>query len=215
MWKAIVLIDEADVFLEARVTGVSNRLEQNSLVAGPSLSKLLSRNNVLIFVPLVFLRQLEYFRGIVFLTSNRGSGLDPAIRSRIHLFLQFSPPDPNTRRAMWEQVLQRFSPDETDFVMEDALDLLSVPDMNGRGISNASYLIRTPAREERKKVTSEHIKTFLQIWDCFEGAEAEGMRIIGKGGKDMRSANLNEAVGEKCGCGCAGGKTYSSLASMI
>lgn len=34
LWKSIVLIDEADVFLEARLTGVSNRLEQNSLVAG-------------------------------------------------------------------------------------------------------------------------------------------------------------------------------------
>lgn len=34
MWKAIVLIDEADVFLETRMTEVSNRLEQNSLVAG-------------------------------------------------------------------------------------------------------------------------------------------------------------------------------------
>lgn len=34
LWKAIVLIDEADVFLESRLTGVGNRLEQNSLVAG-------------------------------------------------------------------------------------------------------------------------------------------------------------------------------------
>jgi hypothetical protein len=34
LWKAIILIDESDVFLEARMTGVSNRLEQNSLVAG-------------------------------------------------------------------------------------------------------------------------------------------------------------------------------------
>lgn len=34
IWGAIVLIDEADVFLEARMTGISNRLEQNSLVAG-------------------------------------------------------------------------------------------------------------------------------------------------------------------------------------
>ena len=160
---------------------------------------------MLIFGPLVFLRQLEYFRGIVFLTSNRGSGLDPAIRSRIHLFLQFSPPDLKTRKAMWKQVLERFSPEETDFVMEDALDLLSVPDMNGREISNASHLIRTLAREEEKKVTSEHIKTFLQVWDCFEGAESEGMGIIGKGGKNMRGSNLEVPVCEKCGCGCAGG----------
>ena len=33
-WKAIVLIDEADVFLEARTSGGSNRLLQNAVVAG-------------------------------------------------------------------------------------------------------------------------------------------------------------------------------------
>ena len=33
-WKAVVLIDEADVFLEARQEGATNRMEQNGLVAG-------------------------------------------------------------------------------------------------------------------------------------------------------------------------------------
>ncbi|RPA81869.1 hypothetical protein BJ508DRAFT_208731, partial [Ascobolus immersus RN42] len=33
-WKAVVLIDEADVFLEKRISTGANRLEQNSLVAG-------------------------------------------------------------------------------------------------------------------------------------------------------------------------------------
>lgn len=42
LWKAIVLIDEADVFLESRLTGVGNRLEQNSLVAGIYMSHHLS-----------------------------------------------------------------------------------------------------------------------------------------------------------------------------
>jgi hypothetical protein len=40
-WKAVVLIDEADVFLEARQEGATNRMEQNGLVAGlflPSLT---------------------------------------------------------------------------------------------------------------------------------------------------------------------------------
>ncbi|KIJ41614.1 hypothetical protein M422DRAFT_172003, partial [Sphaerobolus stellatus SS14] len=72
MWKAIVLIDEADVLLKTRMTSVSNHLEQNSLVA-------------------VFLHQLEYFQGILFLTCNRGTALDPAIKSRMHLFLYLFP----------------------------------------------------------------------------------------------------------------------------
>ena len=36
IWGAVVLIDEADVFLEARTRGLADRLEQNSLVAGQS-----------------------------------------------------------------------------------------------------------------------------------------------------------------------------------
>jgi len=163
LWKAIVLIDEADVFLEARSNGVSNRLEQNSLVA-------------------VFLRHLEYFQGIVFLTSNRGSGLDPAIRSRIHLLLQFNPPDVNARRALWQQALQGISPSEADFDMEEALHTLTPLEMNGREISNALNLIKTLAREDKAKIHQEHFKTFLQVWNCFEVQE-EGKGINGNGGK--------------------------------
>ncbi|CCX12160.1 Similar to ATPase family gene 2 protein; acc. no. O60058 [Pyronema omphalodes CBS 100304] len=33
-WKAVVLIDECDIFFETRQSDVSNRLQQNSLVAG-------------------------------------------------------------------------------------------------------------------------------------------------------------------------------------
>ena len=49
IWKAIVLLDEADVFLEARPEEASANAERSALVA-------------------VFLHHLEYFAGIVFLT---------------------------------------------------------------------------------------------------------------------------------------------------
>jgi hypothetical protein len=41
IWKAIVLMDEADVFLEARQDGLGDQAEKNALVAGiwnPSLT---------------------------------------------------------------------------------------------------------------------------------------------------------------------------------
>ena len=34
IWKAIVLLDEADVFLEARAEGLGDSSERNALVAG-------------------------------------------------------------------------------------------------------------------------------------------------------------------------------------
>lgn len=48
-WGAILLLDEADVFLEKRNM---QDIHRNALVS-------------------IFLRQLEYFQGILFLTTNR------------------------------------------------------------------------------------------------------------------------------------------------
>ncbi|KAF2455723.1 P-loop containing nucleoside triphosphate hydrolase protein [Lineolata rhizophorae] len=65
IWKAAILLDEADVFFEARKADVADAAERNALVA-------------------VFLRHLEYFSGIVFLTTNRIHVFDNAMKSRIH-----------------------------------------------------------------------------------------------------------------------------------
>ncbi|KAF4450955.1 AAA family ATPase [Fusarium austroafricanum] len=67
LWDCILLLDEADVFLTQRDRGGGN-LERNALVG-------------------VFLRVLEYYSGILFLTTNRVGALDEAFRSRVHLSL--------------------------------------------------------------------------------------------------------------------------------
>lgn len=64
-WGCVLLLDEADVFLAKR-------------------SKTDLRRNA---VTSVFLRSLEYYAGILFLTTNRVGGIDPAFKSRIHLSL--------------------------------------------------------------------------------------------------------------------------------
>ena len=65
-WHAILLLDEADVFLVERGADAHT----NALVS-------------------VFLRELEHFDGILFLTTNRMQTFDPAILSRIHLPLRY------------------------------------------------------------------------------------------------------------------------------
>ncbi|KAF4915745.1 Ribosome biogenesis ATPase RIX7 [Colletotrichum fructicola] len=67
LWNCILLFDEADVFLTQRERGGGN-LERNALVG-------------------VFLRVLEYYSGILFLTTNRVGALDEGFRSRVHLSL--------------------------------------------------------------------------------------------------------------------------------
>ncbi|RMJ07752.1 hypothetical protein BHE90_010290 [Fusarium euwallaceae] len=66
-WGCILLLDEADVFLAERRRNDFNR---NGLVA-------------------VFLRVLEYYAGILFLTTNRIGDFDEAFASRIHISLHY------------------------------------------------------------------------------------------------------------------------------
>ncbi|KAK9414655.1 putative AAA+ ATPase domain-containing protein [Seiridium unicorne] len=67
-WKAILLLDEADVFLAERTTD-------------PHINALVS----------VFSRELERYEGILFLTTNRMQTFNAAILSRIHLALKYEP----------------------------------------------------------------------------------------------------------------------------
>ncbi|KAK1991740.1 hypothetical protein LX36DRAFT_704521 [Colletotrichum falcatum] len=69
-WQAILLIDEADVFLEKRGNGIAASTDRNALVS-------------------VFLRVLEYYQGIMFLTTNQIAQFDAAIPSRIHVSIQY------------------------------------------------------------------------------------------------------------------------------
>jgi SpoVK/Ycf46/Vps4 family AAA+-type ATPase len=64
IWHCVVLLDEADVFLEERTP---TDLQRNALVS-------------------VFLRTLEYFEGILILTSNRVGTFDEAFKSRLVLW---------------------------------------------------------------------------------------------------------------------------------
>jgi SpoVK/Ycf46/Vps4 family AAA+-type ATPase len=67
-WGAILLIDEADIYMEQRVT---QDLSRNNLVAG-------------------FLRAMEYYQGILFLTTNRVGTFDEAFISRVHVSIRVS-----------------------------------------------------------------------------------------------------------------------------
>src|ERR1700712_1764915 len=84
-WKAVLLLDEADVFLEARSI---HDLERNKLVS-------------------IFLRLLEYYEGVLFLTTNRVDNIDAAFESRIHLSLQYDELDKASRKHVWETFLTR------------------------------------------------------------------------------------------------------------
>ena len=82
-WRALILLDEADVYMEQRT---KENLGRNQLVS-------------------VFLRMLEYCRGILFLTTNRVSDFDEAILSRIHLMLKYDALGLDARKQIWRHFL--------------------------------------------------------------------------------------------------------------
>jgi hypothetical protein len=77
-WGAILLIDEADVFLMKR----TDDLTRNAVCG-------------------VFLRTLEYFKGLLFLTTNRVDSVDDAIISRCIAVIKYDNPGPAERRKIW------------------------------------------------------------------------------------------------------------------
>lgn len=120
---AIVLLDEADVYLERRRT---SDIARNGLVS-------------------VFLRALEYYRGVLFLTTNRVETFDAAFTSRIHVALHYGPLTDEHREKIWLNSFERLERDSEGKVhvsvatreyVYDSRDVQSLK-WNGREIRNA------------------------------------------------------------------------------
>ena len=116
----------------------------------------------------VFLSHLEYFSGIVFLTTNRIDVFDNAMKSRIHLALGYAPPEPEMRRLLWAQSLGITPPEEVDIDIAEAVDGLARIALNGREISNAINTAKTLARFEGKPLRLSHIETVLGVKHEFD-----------------------------------------------
>lgn len=113
-WKAILLLDEADVFVEQRTTENTPR---NALVS-------------------VFLRQLEYHDGIVFLTTNRVKTFDEAMASRVHLAMRYDSLKENARKEIWQRFLARAKTTKREASCKPKeLERLTMKSLNGREVS--------------------------------------------------------------------------------
>jgi SpoVK/Ycf46/Vps4 family AAA+-type ATPase len=109
-WNAIVLMDEADTFLYKRTDG---SIERNAVVS-------------------TFLRQLEYFNGTMFLTSNRADDIDPAFMSRILQCIKFVRLTEGERATVWKGLVAKQGVTLTD----KQANTLAKFDVNGRQIKN-------------------------------------------------------------------------------
>jgi len=83
----------------------------------------------------VFLRMLEYYEGILFLTTNRVDNIDAAFQSRIHISMEYEELSTSSRRHVWSNFLSVGATKAHGFSETD-LDKLADYQMNGREIKN-------------------------------------------------------------------------------
>jgi len=150
IWGCVVLLDEADVFLEQRSL---EDLLRNALVS-------------------VFLRVLEYYDGILVLTSNRVGTFDEAFKSRIQLALHYASLGPFQRLKIWENFIVRLESLGEDMIdfddLKDHLEQLAEHKMNGRQIRNAITTARQYAQWKKTVLTYSHLKDVIEISGRFD-----------------------------------------------
>ncbi|KAG9084653.1 hypothetical protein FRC06_003959, partial [Ceratobasidium sp. 370] len=134
-WNSVVLIDEADIFLQAR----DDNLERSGLVS-------------------IFLRVLEYHDGVLILTTNRVETFDEAFQSRISVSLKYPDLDQASRKILWTKFLtfaNAITPDNRQ-AWEQEIEKLSSRVMNGRTIKNTVRSAQTLAMEQKMPLNASH-----------------------------------------------------------
>ncbi|KAK8075707.1 hypothetical protein PG997_010370, partial [Apiospora hydei] len=164
-WNAVLLVDEADIFLERR----QNRdLARNGLVSA-------------------FLRRMEYFKGLLFLTTNRVGQIDDAFISRVHVAIGYNALSPEDRSKIWEGFFRKLakeragqiqiSPAAKKWVLGKAVS--GEAQLNGRDIRNALQTAITLAEAECEEdpdfdaeamtiiVDQSHFQRVMEITNMF------------------------------------------------
>ena len=143
-WNAILLIDEADVYVHER----GDDLVQNAVVG-------------------VFLRVLEYYKGILFMTSNRETVIDDAILSRATAHIRYEFPNEELSKKIWKVLSKQFKIE----LSEEEINKIykNFGDIPGRDIKSLVKLARLLAKRENKNVDCELLKYVSKFLDIREG----------------------------------------------
>lgn len=175
-WGAILLLDEADVFLEKRNM---HDIHRNALVS-------------------IFLRQLEYFQGILFLTTNRVETFDDAFQSRIHIALRYDPLDLKAKKAIFRMFVEKARSQQqqqqekkrkarkerkegnggaaadggdggqVSFFTEEDYNTLARHDLNGRQIKNTVIRAQALAVNKGEVLCMAHVGQILDVQVNFD-----------------------------------------------
>ncbi|EOZ3813493.1 ATP-binding protein [Citrobacter sp. Cy234] len=147
-WNCVLLLDEADVFVMQR----GSSLTQNAIVAE-------------------FLRTLEYFDGLMFMTSNRGSDIDEAIIPRCAAIIHYDVPEKSDAQKIWKIMGENFGVNIPDELVRSLVN--TYPELPPRDIK---MLLRLTLRMSVKEQGSGSIPTLDIVRKCamFRGIERKG-----------------------------------------
>jgi len=108
----MLLLDEAEIFVEQRgQSAFSDRLV------------------------CVFLRILEYFDGLMFLTTNIVKKIDNAIWSRLDYMKQYPSLSPKNRQQLFSWFLRKIDSDVGHECFDEEINALAEKDLNGREVN--------------------------------------------------------------------------------
>ncbi|MCJ1325771.1 hypothetical protein MMC10_002434 [Thelotrema lepadinum] len=159
-WDVVLLIDEADVFMERRE---SSGLMRNGLVAA-------------------FLRALEYYNGILFLTTNRVGAFDDAFASRVHVQLYYRELNEEQRQQVWQTFIHKLARERGDYIRVniDAKEYIRSAQVravkwNGREIRNAIQTAVALAEYDSSKdeggriiLSDAHLRPLIELSKDFK-----------------------------------------------
>lgn len=143
-WGAVMLIDEADVYIKRR----DDNIAANAVVG-------------------VFLRVLEYFNGLLFLTTNRVGDIDEAIISRCIAMIRYHPPGLDDRRRIWTVMAEQFGLDLKPSLIDTLADIFA--EASGRDIKGLAKLTAKYCHHKNVAPTLE----VFQRCSIFRGMETD------------------------------------------
>lgn len=148
LWDAVLLLDEADVFLAERNDA---DLSRNAITS-------------------IFLRELEYYQGILILTTNRMKTFDSAFESRIHFCLEYPDLDSKARETVWRNFINKArlnSKVQIDLTDASIRELAKI-ELNGRQIKNILSVSQAVAMKRNTTLGENSIRMTIKLTQNFD-----------------------------------------------
>ncbi|KAL8775343.1 MAG: hypothetical protein Q9209_000350 [Squamulea sp. 1 TL-2023] len=162
-WGAVLLIDEADVFIDSRGTKGEADLSKNALVS-------------------VMLRVLEYFKGILIMTTNRVMTFDVAMLSRCHYTVHFKSLTLQQEKDIWIGYVNQLTDKNSSDIPQIRSWVNQITKkrtkLSGREIRNVFTTAQTLAQATpNQKITKDHLERvydrLVDFLDAMEKSKTE------------------------------------------